>query len=425
MPFLASLLREQKYLLHSLYSGLPATTPAFQGEFFYGVPQSVPAWSFREKETGQIGHFLDPAMVARREAHLKRAGTGLLAGGSAFACLLSGGASEVHFCTGKERWLNFYTQLPPLTRAALAIRYLARLPRVALAMLREAGLALCQALATPSQLREQLAFLPKRIAINVAVRRYLRAGIGADLVRGVPVIYGNFLDYDCHGHLAGPHSAFARQTLRGIDETLRHIWGHAQASGRRKYHVWIFSDHGQQPARPFSPRGEGALAELLKPYLKAEEELIVADNGPLAHLYLHPLPEAARLEELAHLLVKKLGVPQIVYRNAGTHVVNRAGSFKLPHDYVNVLGEHLFAREAADDLVRLSENPEAGTLMALGWGLEGNLSFARERGGHAGPGPEEIEAFALLPEDVPLSPGTTLRALTLREAALKTMAHQA
>jgi hypothetical protein len=36
MPFLASLLERENYRVHSLYSGLPSSTPAVQGEMFYG-----------------------------------------------------------------------------------------------------------------------------------------------------------------------------------------------------------------------------------------------------------------------------------------------------------------------------------------------------------------------------------------------------
>ena len=426
MPFLASLLREQGYRCHSVFSGLPATTPSFQGEFFYGVRQSVPAWAFLERETGEIAQFLDSKMVARREEHLKSLGSGLLTGGSAYACLLGGGAAEVHFCTGKERWLNFHTQLPPLTRAALSARYLARAPRVTLLMVLEALRALWQMVGSAPPARDQLSFLFKRVALDVAVRRYMRAGIGGDLVRGVPIIFGNFLDYDCHAHMGGPHSDFARQVLPGLDLTLRHLWTHARRSGRRRYQVWIFSDHGQQSAVPFSADDEGLLARLLQPYLSAEEKLVIADNGPLGHIYLEPRPTDERLEQLASVLVKDLGVPQVAWlRGAGgagseAFVLNSKGRFSLNGVPVAVVGQHRFSADSAEDLSRLTRHPEAGDLIALGWSPERCVSYARELGCHGGPGPEETHAFALLPEDAPVDPSAkTLRALDLREAALR------
>lgn len=43
MPWFRHLLRRERYGLHTLYSGLPSSTPGFQGEFFYGVKGAVPA----------------------------------------------------------------------------------------------------------------------------------------------------------------------------------------------------------------------------------------------------------------------------------------------------------------------------------------------------------------------------------------------
>lgn len=45
MPFLQSLLEREHYQLHHLYSGLPSSTPAVQGELFYGVKTCVPGLS--------------------------------------------------------------------------------------------------------------------------------------------------------------------------------------------------------------------------------------------------------------------------------------------------------------------------------------------------------------------------------------------
>ena len=416
MPFLKSLLDDGSHRLHSMFSGLPATTPAFQGEFFYGVSQSVPAWSFREDATGGIAQFLDAEVVARREESLQAMGEALLLGGSAYACLFRGGAAEVHFCTGEERWLNFYTHLPLRVRLALAVRYLARAPRVVVEMLLEATRGIVQALASGEQMLDQLRFIPKRAAVNVAVRRYMQASIGADVVRGLPIIYANFLDYDSHAHIAGPHSRFARQVLSGLDRTLHTLWNRAQASGQRNYEVWFFSDHGQETSRPYSPDGEGALARLLKPRLRDGESLLSADNGPVAHLYWTPPLDAERREDTARHLVHVLGVPQVVAA-AGPEdawVWNADGKFLLSRDWRRCV----VAERCAEDLIRLARHPESGELIALGWKPGQSLSFARENGCHAGPGPEETEAFLLVPSDVPVE-AENIRPIQLRELVRK------
>ena len=48
MPALARLLRDGALGLHSIPSGLPTSTPAFQAGLMYGGPVDVPAFEFLE-----------------------------------------------------------------------------------------------------------------------------------------------------------------------------------------------------------------------------------------------------------------------------------------------------------------------------------------------------------------------------------------
>ena len=52
MPFLRRLRDNGRYPLHTFYSGLPSTTPAVQGELYYGIRTGVPAFSFLDRERG-------------------------------------------------------------------------------------------------------------------------------------------------------------------------------------------------------------------------------------------------------------------------------------------------------------------------------------------------------------------------------------
>lgn len=51
LPFLARLLQEHSYDLHSLYSGLPSSTPAMTAELLYGVKCAVPSFCFYSRPT--------------------------------------------------------------------------------------------------------------------------------------------------------------------------------------------------------------------------------------------------------------------------------------------------------------------------------------------------------------------------------------
>jgi len=54
MPYLARLLRQRYFSLESFYSGVPSTTPAVQGEIFYGVKAVVPSFEFLDHRRGRM-----------------------------------------------------------------------------------------------------------------------------------------------------------------------------------------------------------------------------------------------------------------------------------------------------------------------------------------------------------------------------------
>ena len=100
MPFLRRLREHGRYPLHTFYSGLPSTTPAVQGELYYGVKTGVPAFSFLDRERGEMGMLFDPELARRFEEKFAAHGEGLLKGGSSWSNIFSGGASpeESNFC---------------------------------------------------------------------------------------------------------------------------------------------------------------------------------------------------------------------------------------------------------------------------------------------------------------------------------------
>ena len=102
------------------------------------------------------------------------------------------------------------------------------------------------------------------------------------------------------------------------------------------------------------------------------------------------------------------------------HVYTRRGRFLLPDEALEVFGSaHPFLHEMAEDLVRLCHHPNAGDIIICGYNREGpSYSFPLENGSHAGPGPEETHAFALLPGDA--LPGSLANKPYLRPLDLRT-----
>jgi endonuclease/exonuclease/phosphatase family metal-dependent hydrolase len=104
-------------------------------------------------------------------------------------------------------------------------------------------------------------------------------------------------------------------------------------------------------------------------------------------------------------------------------VFSSDGEYTLPEAAERVLQpNHPFLYEAAQELVTLCHHPAAGDFVLSGWQRDGPIiTFGFENGAHAGPAPDELSGFAVVPEDAPFAPRegrTFMRGLDLREAAL-------
>lgn len=472
MPFLRRLLRRGGYVMHTSYSGLPSSTPAVQAELLYGVRTAVPAFSFLDPHTGGIGIMMHPDTVKPVEASLAGRAAGLLTGGSSWSNIYAGGAApeESHFCAASiglgDAWRSLKLRLAVLVILVNLDRAFRLLGALALEFGRGLRDALRGIRRRGHRIGKELIFVATRVAVSVGLRELVTFGAAIDIARGLPVVHVNFLGYDEHAHRRGPESLFAHRTLRGIDRCIRRLHRAARRSGRRDYDVWIFSDHGQTSCLQCDEKIPGGLEGLVRKHwptlteaaasggrsqarpspghwlggpragrremrhtaaaqLSAFEqsEFAVAAMGPVGHIYFRRElgPEATR--SLAEALVRD-GVPSVLWCDPAGGVVwlEAGGEHRLPDD------AHLFEVDAelqaeiARDLVALCRHPQAGTLVALGWAPGRRpWSFARENGAHAGPAPDEVIAFALLPPGTWLPAGTEhhVRPELLRRAALR------
>ena len=473
MPFLQRLLRREHYAVHAHYSGLPSTTPAVQAELFYGRKGSVPAFSFRERESRQVVRMYETDAATRIEAqHEAEGGQPLLEGGSAYADNFTGGAAESHFCPSSMGWGPMLRAANPVVMGAFLLANLYSFLRVGALMVMEFGLALYdffRGVNGGQDFFKELKFIPTRVAISILLRELCVIGGKIDISRGLPIIHMNFLGYDEQSHRRGPGSLFAHWTLKGIDDAIARLWRAANRAERRHYEVWIYSDHGQLHVQPYGqlrgysleaavekalekigakghrvrPKDAGGIqtqrvallggekSQRLFPRvgvsLELEEDVhpVVAALGPVGHIYFPQHLAGADRETVARELVHAHGVPAVLKVTAPGRVraYTSDGEFELPEERAALLGtEHPFLDAAGAELATLCEHPDAGELVALGWrnGVS-PLTFAEETGAHAGASPEETNGFALLPRDAPLPVRDRdyLRPLDLREAALR------
>jgi endonuclease/exonuclease/phosphatase family metal-dependent hydrolase/glycosyltransferase involved in cell wall biosynthesis len=470
LPVIRRLMAKEGYQLHTMYSGLPSSTPAVQGELFYGVKTAVPTFSFRDIQAGTVVRMYDAEAAARVQSRLGSRARGLLEGGSAYSNIYTGGAAEAHFCCSAMGLGDVLRRANPLAILALVLWHLLTLLRTGGLMIIELALALfdfARGVISSGELKAELKFVASRVMISIWLREMVTLGVTIDAARGLPVIHVNFLGYDEHAHRRNPQSAFAHWTLRGIDHCVGRIWRAARSSRRRDYQVWIYADHGQEHTVPYSrlcgrtvqeavaavfranPRTSVRLAHAegvagqrarwlggrVAPRLLADaepaaveaSELSIAAMGPAGHIYTPgPCTPVERLA-LAQRLVTEASIPVVVTSDADGRLqaFTADGCYALPDEIESLVGaDHPFLGELRTDLVAMCRHPDAGDFVFFGFRPHAvAISFPMEHGAHGGFGPEETRGFALLPRGVSL-PHTEreyLRPLDLRAAALHTL----
>ena len=446
MPFITRLLKKKRYQLHTFYSGLPSSTPAVQGEIFYGIKSAVPAFFFRDRSTGKVCSMLNRESANLVESQLMGAADSILKGGSNYCDIYGGKAAESHFCPGVRGMGLRQGKYHKIRILILLVCHLVIGLRIAVLVALELGLALidcCRGLLGRQKLYFELIFVPTRVAICILLRELVTFGVKMDLARGIPIIHVNFLGYDEQAHRRGPSSAFAHWTLKGIDGAIKHLWRASRQSRYLHYDVWIYSDHGQEDVLSYHEVNgisiQKAVNQLINrhnisaPMKKTEEHgtqyershwlgiplpmpgqirnllanepgVLVTAKGPIGHVYLGEIKNRIDIEAFARDLVIRCNIPLVLAQNSKGKVKawNAGGCFFLPDDADNVIGDyHPFKDDVANDLVTLVTHPNSGDFVLSGWSPgKKPMSFPIESGAHAGPGYEETRAFILIPQDI-------------------------
>lgn len=458
LPFLRQLMHRHKYRLDSLYSGLPSSTPAVTAELLYGVKGAVPAFSFFDRATGRVFRMFEPDSARQIEQRLEREGGPLLAGGSAYASIYTGGAAESHLCAASMAWSDLFRLGHPLRMALLVLLNLYSALRTGMLLVVEFFLALLdclRGLIAGRDLWREIKFVPSRVGVCILMRELAAIGAKMDVTRGLPIVYLDFVGYDEQSHRRGPTSRFAHWSLKGIDGAIARIWKAAQRSPRRDYDVWIFSDHGNEETRSYAREqgrsvqevvaevldtaiapladNRGIQSKRLGAYMRhptkqaplaERDKVVVTSMGPVGHVYLGTPIGPEQRSDLARALVDRAEIPLVLIADGPgkTRAWTKEGSFRLPEEAGSPLpADHPFLEEVTEDLIALCHHPDAGDFVISGWTRTGrSLTFPLEGGSHAGPGLEETHAFLLAPDDVPLpyrAQGYP-RPLSLRQAAL-------
>jgi endonuclease/exonuclease/phosphatase family metal-dependent hydrolase len=443
MKTMRRLSRREGYRLHDVYSGLPSTTPAAQGELFYGVRTAVPAFVFVDRDTGKGAKMLSPEVAERVEQRLSATDAGLLAEGSAYSNIYTGGAREPHFCAAALGWNGMFRASNPLSLLLALGWNAAGMARMVGRLLWEVGaivVDLVRGLFGRLNLKREWEFIRSRLGVGIVLEELMTMAACVDAARGLPVIQLNYLSYDERAHLRGPDSRFARHSLRRIDAAIGRIRRAAHRSPYRHYAVWIYSDHGQEATTPYDDLAGQMFATAVeqvfnfpvRPVEIGKEEakltrasylrrrraprvqptsdpveqgstIQVAAIGPVGHLHLPPELQGVDLAAACRSLATVHQVPVVLLASQtdSLRLWTAEGEGIWPRDAKRLLGDdHPFADEIPRDLEALCHHRDAGDIIVLGWRAGGQpISFVKELGAHAGLGPHETNAFVFAPPD--------------------------
>ena len=403
--------------------GLPSSTPAFQAAIMYGVRPDIPGFHFYDKREGIELHFPERGVADLVERRLAAGRAGILENGACYGCVFTGGAPD-------SLWT--YARLRPLTRAGTGLRRTAlsllligwvALKCVGLTLVtlaRSAGRMTAAMPAGRAQLRRSIEALAIDIGVSIWARQLFTLSVSADLYRGVPAIYVNFLDYDVIAHAFGPADRLAFRALRRVDRSIQQLARVIRRLPEMGYDLYILSDHGQAPTRPFRrlTRGVSIDRVLHDDFGLGGGEVKVIAAGPNAFVYFtdqreplsaseiesrHPgvLARLSRHPGIGLVLARGTAGPLCWYR--GHRVLLGHGPDPAARDPFARRLDRAVVMAGLHDLMAM---PSAGDIVLYGTGAPGgDVSFIDELGAHAGPSEEELHTFILHPPSAPLPAG--------------------
>ena len=430
VPSLARLLRSGALRRQDMSVGLPSSTPAFQAAAMYGVRPDIPGFHYYDKREGLELHFPKPGvadLVERRHAEGRR---GILEGGACYGCVFTGGATD--------SLLTFARLMKPTRAGMLLVRLplsLALLGWVAVKCATLTGVELARyvlrLLAQPLAARPSgLRWLGLKITFSIWIRELFTHSVSADLYRGVPAVYVNYLDYDVFAHAFGPSHRAALRALRRVDAAIGRLARIIRRLPECGYDLYVCSDHGQALTRSFSEVSGGhSIEEVVRALLGDSADRAEPPGGarPRRAGFARQLARYRRRD--AHGLVQRFfnhlerdtgGLPEPPAAGDSVRIIAAGpNAFVYFTDSPEPLTLEDIERRHPGAAARLSEHPgvgivleglrdlmamrSAGDLVIYGIGAPGgDISFIDERGAHAGVSPAELHTFLLHPATVQL-----------------------
>ena len=337
LPTLSRWVRSGSHDATRWWARVPSTTPASQAALLHGTNEGIPAFRWYEKDTGRLMVANRPADAAVIEARISD-GRGLLAGG---------GVSISNMFTGDAE-----TSLMVMSRAVGRgglgpggdyVRFFASPFVFARALVRTVGEMIKELYQGRQQrlrgieprIRRHGSYVALRGVTNALLRDLNVALVAEHMVRGAPVIFVDFVDYDEIAHHAGIARPEALDALAGLDGVLATLEAVAPAAPR-DYRFVVLSDHGQSQGATFLQLSGRSLEEVVRSFTGADTAGTVADTsdveawGPLNAMLADVLGATGRTARWAEHRSRGSGV--VVGPHRGQPHPGSPGPVRTPSD---------------------------------------------------------------------------------------------
>ncbi len=252
VPSLKRLIQRYGWQLRKYPAGLPSATPAAQAAIFFGTKDNLPAFRWYEKASGRVFIGSRQADVQTMRDRLPQ--DGILRGGSSYVNLYDGGADRAIFTVAARTSQKFLQKMGGRRVALLLLLHPVRTVMIVL----ESGWEYVRE--EWERLKSQVQgeytyywwYLPfLHICTNVILRELQTLAVLLDIYTGSPAIYTTYNVYDEFAHHFGPGSRAALSSLADLDRRIAEIVRMLRRLPGRPYDIYILSDHGQTPSRPY------------------------------------------------------------------------------------------------------------------------------------------------------------------------------
>jgi uncharacterized membrane protein YvlD (DUF360 family) len=280
VPEMARWMRTGTHKLHHWNALLPSTTPASQAGILHGNNDGIPNFRWWEKKNGQLlvaNHPEDATEIEKRISN----GEGLLSpGGASISNIFTGDGDRAFLVMStikvKERGLGksdafAWFFVSPYNYMTMLAKFLAEVVKENVQNRRQmrAGIE--------PQMGHHRGFPYPwvRGATNVALRALGTSLVVQEMLRGTPVIYMDYTDYDEIAHHSGPERPESLDALDGVDREL-HTLLKASQDAPRPYKFVILADHGQSLGATFLQRYKETLQDVVRSLMGGKASVAAA-----------------------------------------------------------------------------------------------------------------------------------------------------